>query len=97
MRDKQIEEMRKDLIEIFDEEYEKRRLITPQNTSEKLTAKGYRKASDVAREIFEEIAKILCRYDKLAEKDGSEYGELIIMDIGCAISELKKKYTEDTK
>lgn len=38
-----IEEMRKDLIEIFDEEYEKRRLITPQNTAEKMTAKGYRK------------------------------------------------------
>lgn len=41
----QIEEMRKDLIEIFDEEYEKRRLITPQNTAEKMTAKGYRKQS----------------------------------------------------
>lgn len=40
---KQIEEMRSDLIEIFDEEYEKRRLITPQNTAEKLSAKGYRK------------------------------------------------------
>lgn len=39
----EIEEMRKDLIEIFDEEYEKRRLITPQNTAEKMTAKGYRK------------------------------------------------------
>ena len=38
-----IEEMRKDLIEIFDEEYEKCRLITPQNTAEKMTAKGYRK------------------------------------------------------
>lgn len=41
-----IEEMRKDLIEIFDEEYEKRRLITPQNTAEKMTAKGYRKQSE---------------------------------------------------
>ena len=47
-RDKQ---MVADLIEIFDEEYDKCRLITPQNTAEKLTAKGYRKASDVAREI----------------------------------------------
>ena len=69
MRDKQIEEMRKDLIEIFDEEYEKRRLITPQNTSEKLTAKGYRKASDVAREIFEELEKFMSpyRYPIIAE------------------------------
>jgi ribosomal protein S25 len=41
-----IEEMRKDLIDIFDEEYEKRRLITPQNTAEKMTAKGYRKQSE---------------------------------------------------
>ena len=39
----QIEKMRKDLIEIFDEEYEKRRLITPDFTAEKMTAKCYRK------------------------------------------------------
>lgn len=52
---KQIEEMRSDLIEIFDEEYEKRRLITPQNTAEKLTAKGYRKQIEgewVAKDNF---------------------------------------------
>ena len=42
----QIEEMRKDLTEIFDEEYEKRRLVTPQNTAEKMTVKGYRKQSE---------------------------------------------------
>lgn len=42
----QIEEMRKDLIEIFDEEYEKRRLITPDFTAEKMTAKGYRKQKE---------------------------------------------------
>ena len=45
--DKQkIAEMRKDLIEIFDEEYEKRRLITADFTAEKMTAKGYRKQSE---------------------------------------------------
>jgi hypothetical protein len=43
MSREQIEEMRKDLIEIFDEEYEKRRLITPNFTAEKMTDKGYRK------------------------------------------------------
>ena len=42
----QIEEMRKDLIEIFDEEYEKRRMITPDFTAEKMTAKGYRKQKE---------------------------------------------------
>lgn len=36
-------ELEKDLIEIFDEEYEKRHLITPTNTAKKLTAKGYTK------------------------------------------------------
>lgn len=40
-----------DLIEIFDEEYNKRNLITPQNTAEKLTAKGYRRIDeDYARQ-----------------------------------------------
>ena len=52
---KQIEDMRGDLIEIFDKEYDKRRLITPHNTAEKLTELGYRKSTDVAREIFEDI------------------------------------------
>ena len=55
---------------------------------------GYRKASELAREIFEEIGKILYKYDQIAERDKSEYGELIVGDIGCAIGELKKKYTE---
>lgn len=38
--EKQIE---KDLTEIFDEEYGKRRLITPQFTAKRLVEKGYRK------------------------------------------------------
>lgn len=52
---KQIDDMRGDLIEIFDKEYDERRLITPHNTAEKLTALGYRKQSDVAREVISEI------------------------------------------
>ena len=47
--------------------------------------------------IFEEIGKILYEYDKTAERDKSEYGELIVGDIGYAISELKNKYTEGKK
>lgn len=42
----QIKEMRQDLIEIFDEEYEKRRVITADFTAEKMSAKGYRKQSE---------------------------------------------------
>ena len=56
--------------------------------------KGYRKASDVVEEIFAEIANIIRYHDELAGRDGSEYGELIVSDIGCALGELKKKYTE---
>ena len=41
-----IEEMRKDLVEIFDEEYEKRRIITADFTAIKMTGKGYRKQSE---------------------------------------------------
>lgn len=38
--------MSDDLIEIFDEEYNKANLITPQFTADKLIAKGYRKQSE---------------------------------------------------
>ena len=60
--------------------------------------KGYEDgASEVAAEIFAEIANIIRYHDELAERDGSEYGELIVSDIGCALGELKKKYTEGGK
>ena len=52
------------------------------------------KKSEFAKEIFEEIGKILRKYDEIAERDKSEYGELIVGDIGFAVAELKKKYTE---
>ena len=48
-REKQNDElvqMYRDLGEIFDEEYKKRGLITPSNTAEKMTEKGYRKQSE---------------------------------------------------
>lgn len=50
-KEKQIEETRKDLIEIFDEEYEKRRIITADFTAIKMTAKGYRKQSENTVEL----------------------------------------------
>ena len=61
---------------------------------------GYRKSSEVAREIFEEIEKILRKPLTLAEQDNSDYGELmelILGDIITSITELKKKYTEGIK
>jgi hypothetical protein len=81
-RDKQ---MINDLIEIFDEEYGKRNLITPQNTAEKLTDKGYRKASEVAKEIAEEILE-------MAECYGG--GVLFWRKMRQFAAELKQKCTE---
>ena len=57
--------------------------------SEKLTAKGYRKASEVAREIFEEIDKVLNFYKKY-----NPYNDLLKCVID-KLAELKKKYTEE--
>ena len=47
---------------------------------------------EVAREIFDEIAEILKKIDRRNSLIGSDYGELLICDIGCCIGELKKKY-----
>ena len=100
-RDKQ---MFNDLVEIFDEEYGRRNLITPQNTAEKLTAKGYRKTSDIAREIFEEIDKIIDKhYNRhiFGVEDLSDVEQEAVMnfsgDVTYDIAELKKKYTETTE
>ena len=83
----QIDAIYEDLVEIFDEEFGKRNLITPQNTAEKLTDKGYRKASDVAEEIFAEI-------EKIAMHGTTGFG-LCLMSMGeAAFEKLKKKYTE---
>ena len=75
MMDKKIEEMKKDLIEIFDEEYEKRRLITPQNTAEKMTAKGYRKQSEGEWEWFEEWNPSTTEHPRECDDCGWRCGE----------------------
>jgi hypothetical protein len=78
MSKEQIEEMRKDLIEIFDEEYEKRRLITADFTAIKMTDKGYRKQSE----------PISCGHEK-----GVEWVKLPckVGDILYVISQMKDK------
>lgn len=92
----QIEEMTKDVFELG-VKYIPYIVGYEGDIAEYLINKGYRKASEVAEEIFAEIAKTIRHYDELAERDKSEYGELIVMDIGCALAELKKKYTEGEK
>lgn len=98
-KEKQNEEliqMYRDLVEIFNEEYERRRLITPQNTAKKMTAKGYRKQKEVAREIFEELDN---RLDDISVVSAN--GDGFTMGVGKTfekvtgiVEELKKKYAE---
>ena len=62
---------------------------------------GYRKASEVAREIFEEIDEILSNIndfeaDSLELEPEERYGaEVACVDLGMKFAELKKKYTEE--
>lgn len=95
-----IEEMRKDLIEIFNEEYEERRLITAKFTAEKMSAKGYRRqggrltvnvgAHELAEKMFEE------KKLELIKEIFSEIEDVIVFkEDARRIAQLKKKYTEE--
>ena len=70
------------------------------NQATRLYNAGYRKAQEVAREIFEEIDNIIESW-KIIERS-KEYNELIRtsyngrMIVKC-VAELKKKFTEDGK
>ena len=120
-RDKQIEEMAKD-INIANHEYCNGRCIGCEHKPKRiedcacidiaiatgLTAKGYRKASDLAEEIFGEIDKYLEKWisynkDKKInasfgfDKELYERCEMRIANLERYqkdMSELKKKYTE---
>lgn len=95
-KEKQIEEMARDLCRLSCtcEECQ----TVPSHKKDKCKAKvyakraydkDYRKASEVAREIFEEIDKIVIR--KVIH-----HGE-IAYDVTDEYAELKKKYTESEK
>ena len=78
-KNKQTNEMYVDLIEIFEEEVEKRDSVTPDFVSQRLVERGYCKQTDIVKEFFEKIEKIL-------EKSNNPF--FIIK----SINELKKKY-----
>lgn len=75
-KDKQIDEMAKDLYGMSIDT-----MIDCEYVAEELIAKGYRKASDVAEEIFAEI-----------ENEIKNHG---ICYAHRKIAELKKKYTKE--
>ena len=94
--EKQIEEMAKDMCEYYYEGtcYQDKKPCDCKceifTDAQYLYAKGYRKASDVAEEIFAEIEKHL-------ETGITLYGETVhFVRIGT-LAELKKKYTEEIK
>jgi hypothetical protein len=64
--------------------------------SEMLIAKGYRKASTVAREIFEEIERLLDTYSASHHSIGEVCGESYFeRGLEEAIAEIKKKYESE--
>ena len=91
-KDKQIEEMAKDLeyeieysvyhdyIDDYTEvEFDYRK------TAENIAKKGYRKVSDIITEIFEDLDDLDIQLNR---------GDLDIKYFGSAVAELKKKYAE---
>ena len=90
-RDKQIEEMYKDVYEaiehnsVIDVIHGGYIGVDTGGLTKELYDDGYRKASDVAREIFEEIEKTLRR-----NINPIAYEVMLARDI----TKLKKKYTE---
>lgn len=85
-KDKQIEEMRHladEMGKAISNEYERRVLAYERKLEAVLKENGWRRASDVAREIFEEI-------DRLFDKHWFHHTKRLYDEI----AELKKKYKE---
>ena len=89
-REKQIEEMANSLEVVGCPNGH----INFYKTAEKLHAKGYRKSTEVAEEIFGEIERIIIKHLNDAIKSKSVTTELTIDYMELDIAELKKKYTE---
>ena len=93
-RDKQIEEMAETMCAFYGTEmcYECRYCCDCHinKEAERIYNAGYRKASELAKEIFEEIEKLIVRR---MIPDVTLIDDRLITDI----AELKKKYTEEGK
>lgn len=95
-----------DMSQIITNVCETKKIISSYKIAETIYGKGYRKASEVAREIFAEIDNLLYQderdYDDLM--DSEVVAEIYQEYLACsnyicgarkAIAELKKKYTEE--
>lgn len=91
-RDKQIEEMVKTLSKC-ECECPRCKACYSWELSENLYNEGYRKSTDLAREIFEEIENA---HDECIHIDPTtNIGYLLKTKFLNKLAELKKKYTED--
>ena len=103
-REKQIEEMTKDVTRSICWCNEEIPTVDGMGTAITLYNKGYRKSTDVAEEIFAEIDDFqrTLRHIFLDMCGGNDYNTLNLLQIDSAIealydffiAELKKKYTE---
>lgn len=91
-RDKQIEEMANDL-----ENHTCMSQYQAEIASRMLYAKGYRKASEVAEEIFAEIEELMSKLDRRYMASGNPKQSWGVRGAISEIAELKKKYTEEGK
>jgi hypothetical protein len=108
-KEKQIEEMQWFIdLNVFTYKDEEK-VYGTKGAAEVLYNKGYLKASDVAREIFEEIDDYLTRMMHFSEKEMNSYDDISISkfvkayckgelsalwDMSEFTAKLKKKYTE---
>ena len=107
-RDKQIEEMARVLstvppAEVYGGRSYGRKVFMLTHLAEHLYINGYRKASEVALEVIDDIEKIIDKfYNKhIFDSDLEDTEQEAVMDfsgdISYDIAELKKKYTEEMK
>jgi hypothetical protein len=114
-KEKQIEEMVKDAckLNIACEDCNAHGVCKAQKYAERFYNAGYRKASEVAREIFEEIENLMNEVYSSVQYGCYSFGMTKHIDtpdamrqmgklegvkhLGNAIAELKKKYTEEGK
>ena len=97
-REKQIEEMAKDICHLGRKcpDCSRQAMCKAVNYASRFYDKGYRKASDVAGEIFEEIEKLLKR-NELRNYEPYNVESYYSGDLEKDLAKLKKKYTEDEK
>jgi sulfatase maturation enzyme AslB (radical SAM superfamily) len=102
-RDKQIEDMARDICHLprTCDECEicaiNGYICQAKKYAERAVDKGYVKASDVAREIFEEIEKLMNKLDKRHIACGNPKQAWGIRSAMTELAELKKKYESEVK